>query len=42
VNAPLAEGEALVLEDQRRKLPVRIVADIRPDRTARHPLKSMI
>jgi aminomethyltransferase len=35
---PLPAGTALELQDQRRRIPVRIVDDIRPDRTARRPL----
>jgi aminomethyltransferase len=42
VNTPLAVGAQVLLEDKRRKLAVRIAADIRPDRTARKSLQSMM
>ena len=38
VDRALAVGTALELKDQRRRIPVWIVDDIRPDRTARRPL----
>lgn len=38
----LPAGTSVELEDQRRRIPVWIVDDIRPDRTARQPLKAMI
>ncbi len=38
----LPAGTPLELEDQRRRIPVWIVEDIRPDRTARQPIKAMI
>ncbi len=38
VDRALPPGTALELKDQRRRIPVRIVDDIRPDRTARRPL----
>jgi aminomethyltransferase len=31
-----------VLKDKRRKLKVTIVTDIRPDRTARRPIREML
>jgi len=42
VKTRLSPGDEVQLKDQRRKLTVRIVTDIRPDRTARRPLKEMI
>ncbi|MBL0712497.1 MAG: aminomethyl transferase family protein, partial [Desulfosarcina sp.] len=42
VVQPLPAGTPLELEDKRRRIPVRIVDDVRPDRTARKPLKAMI
>ena len=42
VNKSLSPGDEVAVSDQRRKLPVTIVADIRPDRTARRPLKDML
>ena len=42
VSAPLTPGTALQLKDNRRKLKVTIVEDIRPDRTARRPIKDML
>lgn len=41
VNGPLKTGQALTLADSRRKIPVRVESDIRPDRTARRPMKEM-
>ncbi len=40
VNRPLKPGDEVELKDNRRALKVKIVEDIRPDRTARKPLKS--
>lgn len=37
VTRPLQTGQTLTLKDKRRELPVRIVQDIRPHRTARMP-----
>lgn len=42
VKLPLNPGAEVVLKDQRRKLKVTIVTDIRPDRTARRPIKEML
>jgi aminomethyltransferase len=42
VKSPLKPGSTVVLKDQRRKLNVTIVTDIRPDRTARRPIKEML
>jgi aminomethyltransferase len=42
VKRPLAIGEDICLVDSRRSLKVQPVKDIRPDRTARKPLKDMI
>ena len=41
VNRRLAPGHRLLLTDGRRRIPVRIERDLRPDRTARRPLKEM-
>lgn len=41
VNRPLAPGERITLADQRRKLDVEIVTDVRPARTARKALGSL-
>lgn len=37
VTTPLEIGDSVVLRDKRRELPVTLVTDIRPDRTARMP-----
>jgi hypothetical protein len=42
VANPLPLDSRLLLKDQRRGIDVRIVADIRPDRTARKPLPMML
>ena len=42
VNKQLALGDVIELKDSRRKLKVRIENDIRPNRTARKPLKDML
>ncbi len=42
VKAPLQPGAEVVLKDKRRKLKVTIVTDIRPDRTARRPIREML
>jgi aminomethyltransferase len=42
VAQALPAGTRLELKDQRRRIPVTIVDDIRPDRTARQPLKAML
>lgn len=42
VKTRLNPGDEVQLKDQRRKFTVRIVTDIRPDRTARRPLKEMV
>lgn len=42
VSSPLALGDRIQIKDQRRTLEVTIVSDIRPDRTARKPLREMI
>lgn len=42
VERPLATGTEVVLRDARRQLPVRIVQDIRPARTARRSLAEML
>jgi aminomethyltransferase len=42
VDRPLPKGEALVLQEKKRSLPVTVVADIRPDRTARLRLSTFV
>ncbi len=42
VSADLPPGTRIFLKDSRRKLKAVIVADIRPDRTARRPLQEML
>ncbi len=42
LDSPLGCGREILLRDSRRKLPVYITRDIRPDRTARAPLRSML
>ena len=42
VKSQLAPGAVVQLKDNRRKVKVTIVEDVRPDRTARRPLKEMI
>ncbi|QTA90697.1 aminomethyltransferase family protein [Desulfonema magnum] len=42
VTSMLSFGEVVELRDKRRKVKVAIVEDIRPDRTARVPIKNMI
>ncbi|MGA8282271.1 MAG: aminomethyl transferase family protein, partial [Desulfobacterales bacterium] len=42
VNTELSVGETVQLKDKRRTLPVAIVNDVRPDRTARKPLREML
>ena len=42
VKQKLAFGDTIELKDSRRKLKVRIETDVRPDRTARKPLKDML
>jgi len=42
VSADLPAGTLIYLQDKRRKLKAMIVDDIRPDRTARRPLKDML
>jgi aminomethyltransferase len=42
VDRPLAPGTPVELRDTRRRLPATIVEDIRPDRTARRPIKDML
>ena len=41
VRQPLNPGSQVTLKDQRRTLPVTIVQDIRPHRTARKPIQEM-
>jgi len=42
VRRPLAWGEPVEISDRRRRIPVTIVPDVRPDRTARAPIKAML
>ena len=42
ISANLPAGTIIYLENNRRKLKVMIVDDIRPDRTARRPMKEML
>ncbi|MGA9234409.1 MAG: aminomethyl transferase family protein [Desulfobacterales bacterium] len=42
VNTELSVGETVRLKDKRRMLTVAIVNDVRPDRTARKPLRKML
>ncbi len=42
VKKELKPGDTVELRDGRRKIKVRIVQDIRPDRTARKPVKEML
>ncbi len=42
VHAKMAPGQEVVLKDNRRKITVEIVENIRPDRTARKPMAGMI
>ena len=42
VTRPLEPGQSVVLKDNKRRLTVEIATDIRPDRTARRPLKHFI
>jgi aminomethyltransferase len=42
VSGPLEPGQIVRLKDRRRKINVEIVADIRPDRTARKPLADFL
>jgi aminomethyltransferase len=42
IKNALAPGERILLADARRKIEVEIVRDIRPDRTARRPIREMV
>jgi aminomethyltransferase len=42
VNKVLETGQTLFLQDDRRTIRVRVVKDIRPDRTARRPINEMV
>jgi len=42
VKPKLLPGQIVELKDNRRKIKVMIVDDIRPDRTARRPIKEML
>jgi aminomethyltransferase len=41
VSTPLSFGQVVELRDNRRKLKVTLVEDVRPDRTARRPISEM-
>ena len=42
VRSRLTTGDVVEIKDKRRKLKVTIVEDVRPDRTARRPMKEMV
>ncbi len=42
VKTPLQSGTEIVLKDKRRNLKATVVTDIRPDRTARRPIREML
>jgi len=42
INKILETGQTLFLQDNRRTIRVRVVKDIRPDRTARQPINEMV
>ena len=42
VKKKLQTGQTLFLQDSRRTIRVRVVKDIRPDRTARRPIDEML
>jgi len=42
VKRRLNSGDRIELRDRRRRIPVTIVEDVRPDRTARRPIAAMI
>ncbi len=42
VSTKMSSGQQIEIKDNRRKLKVTIVDDIRPDRTARRPLREMV
>jgi aminomethyltransferase len=42
LNTTLPVGEEIILTDGKRKLKVEIRDDIRPDRTARKPMQTML
>jgi aminomethyltransferase len=42
VSRRLTSGDRIEIKDRRRSIQVRIVDDIRPDRTARRPIKAML
>jgi aminomethyltransferase len=42
VKPRLLAGDRIEIMDRRRRIPVTIVNDIRPDRTARKPIAEMI
>jgi aminomethyltransferase len=42
LTSPLDEGSIITVKDTRRSLPAMIMKDIRPDRTARRPVREML
>jgi aminomethyltransferase len=42
VNTPLSDGQSVIIKDNRRKIKGVVTSDIRPDRTARRPLREML
>jgi aminomethyltransferase len=42
IKNPLVPGERILLVDPHRKIEVEIVRDVRPDRTARRPIREMM
>jgi len=42
LTSPLDEGSIIAVKDTRRSLPAMIMKDIRPDRTARRPVREML
>jgi aminomethyltransferase len=42
VGRRLSPGDRIEIRDRRRSIPVTIVTDIRPDRTARRPIRAML
>ncbi|MCD6584381.1 MAG: aminomethyltransferase family protein [Desulfobacteraceae bacterium] len=42
VNMPLSDGQSIIIKDNRRKIKGVVTRDIRPDRTARRPVKEML
>jgi aminomethyltransferase len=42
VKSRIAAGTRITLKDKRRKIPVDVVSEVRPDRTARRPVKEFL